>query len=331
MTDTTEYVKEYETQLIVESGDVEYIVEYESGDVQAIEGDEKILVSLNSMGRYTPEDVLAKLKTVDGAGSGLDADMLDGIQPTSGTAPNQIPVRDGNGELPGNVLGTASYLRTARTINLAGDVSGSVDFDGSQDVTLDITLNDTGITPGTYEKVTVDSKGRVTSGGDLVAADVPSLDWSKITTGKPTTRAGYGITDAEPANTNIQTHIANGTLHRLIADASVSSTDLWSAEKISGELATKSNLGHQHTESDITNLDKYSQSQIDTFLSGKSNTGHGHAISDVTSLQTTLDTKAAATDMTTHTGTSNIHVKMTLSTSDASGGSDGEVWLKHEA
>lgn len=30
----------------------------------------------------------------------------------------------------------------------------------------------------------------------LVAADLPSVDWSKITSGKPTTLAGYGITDA---------------------------------------------------------------------------------------------------------------------------------------
>lgn len=33
---------------------------------------------------------------------------------------------------------------------------------------------------------------------NLVASDIPSLDWSKITSGKPTTLAGYGITDALP-------------------------------------------------------------------------------------------------------------------------------------
>ena len=35
----------------------------------------------------------------------------------------------------------------------------------------------------------------------LVASDIPSLDWSKITTGKPTTLAGYGITDTYTAST----------------------------------------------------------------------------------------------------------------------------------
>jgi len=31
----------------------------------------------------------------------------------------------------------------------------------------------------------------------LVASDIPNLDWSKITSGKPTTISGYGITDAK--------------------------------------------------------------------------------------------------------------------------------------
>jgi uncharacterized protein (TIGR02145 family) len=39
----------------------------------------------------------------------------------------------------------------------------------------------------------------------LVAADIPNLNWSKITTGKPTTLSGYGITDAvnTPGNQTI--------------------------------------------------------------------------------------------------------------------------------
>jgi hypothetical protein len=30
----------------------------------------------------------------------------------------------------------------------------------------------------------------------LLATDIPNLAWSKITSGKPTTLSGYGITDA---------------------------------------------------------------------------------------------------------------------------------------
>ena len=46
--------------------------------------------------------------------------------------------------------------------------------------------------------ITVNNLGHVTSVSSkfLTADDIPSLDWSKIATGKPKTLAGYGITDA---------------------------------------------------------------------------------------------------------------------------------------
>jgi len=81
------------------------------------------------------------------------------------------------------------YLTTNQTITLSGDVTGS----GTTAITA--TLANSGVTAGTYTKITVDAKGRATSGTTLSASDIPSLDWSKITTGKPTTRDGYGITD----------------------------------------------------------------------------------------------------------------------------------------
>jgi phage-related tail fiber protein len=59
-----------------------------------------------------------------------------------------------------------------------------------------VALPVTGVAAGSFAKVTVDTKGRVTAGATLAATDIPALDWSKITTGKPTTIAGYGITDA---------------------------------------------------------------------------------------------------------------------------------------
>lgn len=52
------------------------------------------------------------------------------------------------------------------------------------------------ITAGDYSVVTVNSKGLITDGRSLVSDDLPSIDWSKITSGKPTTAGGYGITDA---------------------------------------------------------------------------------------------------------------------------------------
>lgn len=67
-----------------------------------------------------------------------------------------------------------AYLNENQTITLSGDVTGS----GKTAIT--VTLSNSGVTAGTYTKVTVDAKGRVTAGDSLVEADIPSLHASKI-------------------------------------------------------------------------------------------------------------------------------------------------------
>lgn len=84
------------------------------------------------------------------------------------------------------------YVTSARKVIAGTGLSGGGSL--TSDVTL--SLGTSGVVAGTYTKVMVDVYGRVTSGTSLSATDIPSLDWSKITTGKPTTLAGYGITDA---------------------------------------------------------------------------------------------------------------------------------------
>ena len=121
---------------------------------------------------------------------------------TTATA-NKLLKLDLNSKLPASITGnadgnagTATKLATARSIAMTGDVTWSItSFDGSANVTAAATLANSGVTAGTYAKVTVDAKGRVTAGASLAAADIPSLDWSKIATGKPTTLSGFGITD----------------------------------------------------------------------------------------------------------------------------------------
>lgn len=69
----------------------------------------------------------------------------------------------------------ATKLATSRNFSLAGDVTApTVGFDGTGVVVLAATLAASGVTAGTYTKVTVDAKGRVTGGAVLAAGDLPT-------------------------------------------------------------------------------------------------------------------------------------------------------------
>ena len=67
-----------------------------------------------------------------------------------------------------------NYLTGNQTITFSGDATGS----GSTSVAL--TLANSGVTAGTYTKVTFDAKGRATSGTTLSATDIPTLTAAKI-------------------------------------------------------------------------------------------------------------------------------------------------------
>lgn len=85
----------------------------------------------------------------------------------------------------GNLI--SGTLAAARLPAFSGDLTSSV---GSSVLTLANV-----VAAGTGIKVTYDAKGRITGSTGLVEADIPALGWAKITSGKPTTLAGYGITD----------------------------------------------------------------------------------------------------------------------------------------
>jgi hypothetical protein len=72
---------------------------------------------------YTAADVLSKLLTVDGAASGLDADLLDGLNSATANTASTIVARDSSGNfaagtITANLTGTAS-LATSLTATLA--------------------------------------------------------------------------------------------------------------------------------------------------------------------------------------------------------------------
>ena len=78
--------------------------------------------------------------------------------------------------------------------SLTGITAGTGLTGGGSSGNVTISLDTAGVAAVTNAtKVTTDAYGRVTSSGSLAASDIPSLDWAKITTGKPTDLAGYGI------------------------------------------------------------------------------------------------------------------------------------------
>lgn len=134
--------------------------------------------------------------------------------PTNFRTVLNVPTRTG-GDASGtwgiNVTGSAATLTTGRTIALTGDVtytSGS--FNGSANVTGTATLANSGVTAGTYTKLTVDAKGRVTTGASLVSADLPTYTGT-ITSAQITTGLGYtplqiqagAVTDLNTAGSGI--------------------------------------------------------------------------------------------------------------------------------
>jgi len=75
---------------------------------------------------YSAADVLAKLKTVDGSGSGLDSDLLEGYHGSSDPNPNMYLLRDGQGSAAAKVFYSyGGNSSTSSTVLASADGNGS--------------------------------------------------------------------------------------------------------------------------------------------------------------------------------------------------------------
>lgn len=73
-----------------------------------------------------------------------------------------------------------SFVVSNQTFNATGDATGTGTLDWSGTTSIPLTLKASGVTAGTYPKVTVNAKGIVTAGSALAVADIPTLPTSKV-------------------------------------------------------------------------------------------------------------------------------------------------------
>lgn len=130
------------------------------------QGEPYLITDEARMAIGTANNTFVKLAKLDEV-QAIDAD-LTAISGLTGTG---ILTRSGPDTW---YLDTNTYLTGNESISITGDATGS----GTTAITL--TLGNTGVTAGTYTKITVDSKGRATAGTTLLASDIPTLTASKI-------------------------------------------------------------------------------------------------------------------------------------------------------
>ncbi|ENV00343.1 hypothetical protein F969_00574, partial [Acinetobacter variabilis] len=177
---------------------------------------------------------------------------IDTAQTISGakTFTNKTTFSGGlTGELTGNAA-TVTKLKTARTISLTGDATGSVSFDGSANVSTALTLANTGITAGTYRSLTIDAKGRATAGNDVV-------------TGLVTSTSTTGVSNLATSNTNTYLNVTEkvgtatasvGTSAQItgagtvtVASDTAGKITITGAQSITGNAATATKLATART------------------------------------------------------------------------------------
>ena len=178
-----------------------------------------------SISNYTASDILTKLKTVDGATSGLDADLVDGLNPDITAANNTIAARDGSGRiaattftgnLTGNVTGNVSGNVTGNASGTATNITGVVALANGGTGATTATAARTNLGLGSLATLSTITSSEITNGTiaqiDMAADSVGTsqLINLNVTTAKINDLA---VTEAKLANDSVTSaKIASGAV-----------------------------------------------------------------------------------------------------------------------
>ena len=211
----------------------------------------------------------------------------------------ELYVGDANGEkqlvksAAAGVVESATKLETARKIKVSGAATGEASFDGSADATIALTLANSGVTAGTYNNVTVNAKGLITSASNKVYAisDISGLQDALDSKADATTTTNAlnlkanaaDVYDKDTIDGKIST--INGNIDKK-ADQSalntLSGTVSTQGETISGiqsDVSKKANSADVYTKTAANELlslkadakDVYTSTAVDNLLSAKAN------------------------------------------------------------
>lgn len=231
----------------------------------------------------------------------------------------ELYVGDENGEkqlikgAAAGVVESAQKLSTPRNIKVSGDATGSATFDGSADATIALTLANSGATAGSYNKVTVNAKGLITSGENVVYTieDISGLKGAlaaKADAATMTTELGK---KADKTSLN-DYYKKTETYTRTEIDTKIDAKDSLPAQANNGGKFLTTN-GTTASWADV-----YTEAEIDAKLK---------------TINDTVSTKAAQSDLNTLSGTVSGHTNSinTINTTLATKANSADVYTKSAA
>lgn len=244
---------------------------------------------------YEDSDVLNKIKNVDGAGSGLDADLLDGLNSSSSNTVSTIVARDSSGNFAAGQITSSQFVGP-----LYLGTSDTIVFEGSSADGFETTLTVTNPTADRTITFPNESGTVVLSGG---SSSANSITTTMIEDG--------AVTNEKLANSSItidgNSVSLGGTLN--IGAGLVSGNNTWTG--------TQTFRDNKFLITDDVDNTKVLALQLSNISSGVTRT-----------LTIPNESGTIATQGYVQTSGQNSQGLKTISTSTPSGGTSGDIWYR---